>query len=122
MLSHLHTAAGDLMDSDAISAEAREILQVLPTGTFTHGIALNAFVQAVQSKDIFTSTTALLKQGIPQQEETNMAQLAEEFADILVNSQPSSPVGRAPVALSPTMDLSAFFSPPGDDSSSDDEE
>ena len=80
-------------------------------------------------------------------EETNMAQLAEEFADILVNSQPSSPVGRAPiardftefadvlvssqpsspagrapVALSPTMDLSAFFSPPGDDSSSDDEE
>ena len=129
----------------------------------------------IQSKHIFTSTTALLKQGIPQQgdflllathitygalsimcfvmvhgswfaitdsgvklvlialmshcsaEETSMATLAEEFADVLVSSQPSSPTGRAPEAVdSPTslatMDLSAFFSPPGDDSSSSDEE
>ena len=152
----------------------------------------------IQSKHIFTSTTALLKQGIPQQgdflllathitygalsimcfvmvhgswfaitdsgvklvlialmshcsaEETIMATLAEEFADVLVNSQPSSPAGRAPrdftgfadvlVSSQPssptrrapeavdsptslaTMDLSAFFSPPGDDSSSSDEE
>jgi len=138
MLSHLHTAAGDMMEPDAIFAEAREILQVLPTGTLTHGIALNVFVQAVQSNDILKSTTALLKQGIPQKgEETSMAQMAEEFADVLVNSQPSSPAGRRPMGASvdspaspfseggaggSKMDLSAFFTPPGDDSSSSDEE
>lgn len=141
MLKMLHRVCGSAEDEQSIAQEARQILKVLPTGTFLHGISLPSFVQAVKRKDIFQGVSELLNQGFrptkraPEQE---LDDLADDFAQ-QVNFNKSAPTSLddldtvpSPASVTPAsansdgskqlLDMSTFFSPTQDSSSDEAED
>eukprot|EP00658_Telonema_sp_P-2_P023543 TRINITY_DN19440_c0_g1_i8.p1 TRINITY_DN19440_c0_g1~~TRINITY_DN19440_c0_g1_i8.p1 ORF type:complete len:399 (+),score=117.49 TRINITY_DN19440_c0_g1_i8:188-1384(+) len=151
MNTWLHKSCGSTKSAEEILSESRDVLQVLPTGTFEHGISLAAFTQAVKSKDIFQSVRELLCQGFEafkcppehspdcthQKKKDDLEDLADDFAKVveLNRKAPGSledmdkeldkdnaSTDNTPTPASPgSLDMSAFFSPQNG-SSSDDQE
>jgi len=143
MSTFLHKAAGSARTEEEIKAEARQILQLLPTGTFSHGISLASFVKAVKSKTIYQNVCRLIEKGFsttpkegatPVCKDTSLDELVDDFgAQVAVNNNgPSSlddlDFGATPASVASDqtdgskMDLSAFFSPSNEGASSSDDE
>eukprot|EP00656_Telonema_subtile_P004762 TRINITY_DN12172_c0_g1_i1.p1 TRINITY_DN12172_c0_g1~~TRINITY_DN12172_c0_g1_i1.p1 ORF type:complete len:615 (+),score=130.76 TRINITY_DN12172_c0_g1_i1:202-2046(+) len=146
MLKMLHRVCGSEKSEDEIASEARQVIKVLPTGTFLHGVSLPAFVKAVKRKDIFTGVSALLEQGFTSSKcapghspgcahsavSDELDELADDFAQKVefnttaptslddLDTFAPSPASMTPASVASDgskLDMSSFFSPAQDSSS-----